>query len=133
LTNAGSAGGLGTYELSGLSVPGVYSLEFSADGYQTETRAVEFLDAAVTPVEPINMILRVTTVKGVVVGPDEDGLIAGLEGVTVELSDGLNIRQTLTSTFPAGALFKLMCGPAKSWISVIRSCNSSKLGRSSDR
>jgi hypothetical protein len=103
LTNAGSGGGLGTYELSGLSVPGVYSLEFSADGYQTETRAVEFLDAAVTPVEPINMILRVTTVKGVVVGPDEDGLIAGLEGVTVELSDGLNIRQTLTSTFPAGA------------------------------
>jgi hypothetical protein len=102
LTNAGSAGGLGTYELSGLSVPGVYSLEFSADGYQTETRVIEFLVAAVTPVEPIKMIRGIGTVKGVVVSSDGNGLITGLEGATVKLSDGLNVRQTLTSTFPAG-------------------------------
>jgi hypothetical protein len=99
LTNAGSAGGLGTYELSGLNVPGVYSLEFSADGYQTETRAVEFLDAAVTPVAPINMILNVGTIRGLVIGPND----VGLGGVTVLLGDGLNTRQTLTSTNPAGA------------------------------
>jgi len=119
LTNAGSAGGLGTYELSGLRVPGVYSLEFSADGYQTETRAVEFLDAAVKPVETINMIRKVTTVKGVVIGPDA----AGLAGVIVELGDGLNTRQTLTSTDPAGE-FSFPNVPPGSYSVTMTSTNS---------
>lgn len=119
LTNAGSAGGLGTYELSGLRVPGIYSLEFSADGYQTETRAVEFLDAAVKPVETINMIRKVTTVKGVVIGPDA----AGLAGVIVELGDGLNTRQTLTSTDPAGE-FSFPNVPPGSYSVTMTSTNS---------
>ncbi|MBT6443540.1 MAG: hypothetical protein HOK58_00960 [Acidimicrobiaceae bacterium] len=98
LTNAGSAGGLGTYEISELGVPGSYSLEFSADGYQTETRTVEFLDAAAKRVEPIIMIRTVAEIRGLVVGPNG----VGLGGVAVLLGDGLKTRQSLTSTNPVG-------------------------------
>jgi len=98
LTNAGSAGGLGTYEISELGVPGSYSLEFSADGYQTETRTVEFLDAAAKRVEPIIMIRSVAEIRGLVVGPNG----VGLGGVAVLLGDGLKTRQSLTSTNPVG-------------------------------
>ncbi len=118
LTNAGSAGGLGTYELSGLRVPGVYSLEFSADGYRTETRAVEFLDAASKPVEPINMVPTVAAIRGLVVGPND----TGLGGVTVLLGDGLNTRRTLTSTDPAGT-FTFPDVPPGSYSVTMRSTN----------
>lgn len=98
LTTGDDGGGVGTYSLSGIPVPGVYTITFDADGFVPETIEVGFLAAG--PAPPTDVVLRpdVGEVSGSVSG---EGTPLG--DVRVELSDGVAIRSTTTATAPAGA------------------------------
>lgn len=98
LTTGDGGGGVGTYSVSGIPVPGVYTVTFDAVGFVPETLEVGFLAAG--PAPPIDVVLRpdVARVVGTVRG---EGVPLG--DVRVELSDGVAVRSTTTATAPAGA------------------------------
>ncbi len=98
LTAGDDGGGVGSYSISGIPVPGVYTLTFDADGFVAETLEVGFLAAG--PAPPTDVVLRsdVGEISGTVSG---GGIPLG--DVRVELSDGVAVRSTSTATAPAGA------------------------------
>jgi hypothetical protein len=101
LTTGGDIGGVGSYRVSDIPVPGSYTVTFSAPGFLPETVRVGFLAAGEQP--GVDVVLRpaLATVSGTVTGAD--GI--GIGQASVELSDGTEegVRTTTTATSPAGA------------------------------
>jgi hypothetical protein len=97
LTSASESGGVGSYRVSDIPVPGVYTVSFVAPGYVTEVIEVGFLVAG--PVPGADVVLRpdVGSVSGTVLGGGTP-----LGDVLVELSNGVDVRSTVTATSPAG-------------------------------
>ncbi len=98
LTSGSGANGIGTYTIANLPTPGVYSVTFTLDGYETETQSVGFLGAG----EQGGIDVTMRTTAGKVTGTVRLGT-AGRAGATVVLSDGLTTRTTTTSSNPSGA------------------------------
>ncbi len=101
LTTGGGPTGTGSYSVSNLPVPGLYTVTFSLDGYQSETRQIDLLGATATPpVVDIVLHLASSTLNGTV---HVTGGQANLNvGLTVELSDGSTVRTAVTTSTPAG-------------------------------
>ena len=99
LTTSGTAGDAGSFTISGLPVPGSYTLSFSSPGFQTETVAAGFLAAGQQPVGTVTLLPETAVIQGTVGGPS-----GGLGSVTVTLSDGTaRTRVTTSATNPTGA------------------------------
>jgi hypothetical protein len=100
LTTGGEAGGIGSYRVSDIPVPGSYTVTVSAPGHLPETIRVGFLAAGEQ--SGIDVVLRQSTgrISGTVTAPGG----AGMGDATVELSDGTEegLRTTTTATSPAG-------------------------------
>ncbi|MEX2628247.1 MAG: carboxypeptidase-like regulatory domain-containing protein [Ilumatobacteraceae bacterium] len=97
LTAGDDGGGVGSYSLSGIPVPGVYTVTFVADGYVSETLEVGFLAAGPAPPTDVELRSDIGEITGTVRGGAEP-----LGDVGVELSDGVEVRTSTTATAPAG-------------------------------
>ncbi|MGB0112405.1 MAG: carboxypeptidase-like regulatory domain-containing protein [Ilumatobacteraceae bacterium] len=89
----------GTFTVSDLPVPGVYTVSIEAAGFQTETLSASFSAGGPQNLGQITLISSTAQVAGTVSGPN-----GGLGGVTISLSDGTPLVRTTTSaTNPAGS------------------------------
>lgn len=99
LTTSGTAGDAGSFTMSGLPVPGNYTLSFSSPGLQTETVAAAFLAAGQQSVGTVTLLPQTAVIQGTISSPS-----GGLGSVSVTLSDGTTrTRVTTSATNPAGA------------------------------
>jgi hypothetical protein len=99
LTTSGTAGDAGSFTMSGLPVPGNYTLSFSSPGLQTETVGAGFLAAGQQSVGTVTLLPQTAVIQGTASGPS-----GPLGSVTVTLSDGTaRTRVTTSATNPAGA------------------------------
>jgi hypothetical protein len=99
LTTGGPGGDAGSFTMSGLPVPGNYTVTFSSPGLQTETLGVAYLAAGQQSVGTVTLLPDTAVIRGTV-----NGTSGGLSGVTVTLSDGTTrTRVTTSATNPAGA------------------------------
>lgn len=91
-------GSVGSYALSGLAVPGSYTLTFSRPGYEPQTVPVR-LDAR-APAAKADATLTPGTgqLTGRVLGADG----APVAGATIAVSDGSEVRETTTVSTGAG-------------------------------
>jgi hypothetical protein len=88
----------GAYTVTDVPTPGSYTVTFSLTGFLDETRQVVF--DAPGPQSGVDVTLRPSdaTVAGTVTSGG-----AGLGGASIELTDGKNVRTTVTATSPAGS------------------------------
>lgn len=101
LTTGTGPTGQGSYSVSGLPIPGPYTVTFSLAGFQSETKLVGLPVATDTPaVVDVQLSRSTSTVDGTVFvtssTPNRN------VGLTVELSDGGTARTTVTTSNPAG-------------------------------
>lgn len=96
-TDTLTSGAVGSYRLSGLPLPGVYTVSFDLDGYARETVQVS-LDGE-TPEATASGVLTASVgrITGQVVDAATGAPIAGAE---VEVSDGSTARATTTASAP---------------------------------
>ena len=98
LTSGVGDNGVGSYALSGLLVPGTYTITFSKPGFQPTTLGVTFTAAGAQTGLDATMAPATSTVSGVA------SLSATpLAGLVVELADGTTSRTVVTAASPAGA------------------------------
>jgi hypothetical protein len=95
-----STGDVGAYHLTGLAVPGTYTVTFERDDLARQTRAVSLDRSSRRDVtgEDVSLTLATGTVKGVV--RDSQNNLAG--NVTVELIAGEKVFRTTSTTDPPG-------------------------------
>ncbi len=94
-----TAGAVGTYTISGLPTPGVYSLTFSLAGYVSQTLGVTLSSDG--RASGVNVVL--TPSAGQIKGTVTDSATGTrLAGVTVTITDGVLEQQTITASLPAG-------------------------------
>lgn len=98
LTTGDDGSGVGSYSISSIPVPGVYTLTFDAEGYVSETLEVGFLVAGPQPGTDVVLRTAASEITGTVTGGGQP-----LGDVPVELSDGVAVRSVTTATAPAGA------------------------------
>lgn len=91
-------GAVGSFRLTGLPVPGAYTLTLTADGFADQTVPVTL--AADEPLAPIAVTMTASTgaISGTVSGPDG----AGLAGATVTATNGLKSWPVVTTANAAG-------------------------------
>jgi hypothetical protein len=94
-----SEGDVGTYLLTGLPIPGTYTLTFSGAGLATQVRSVD-LDAADGNLAGLDTTMTAATAQVTGTVSDEAG---AADGVTVVLSDGTNTWTTRSANVPAGS------------------------------
>lgn len=101
LTTGTGPNGQGSYTVSGLPIPGPYTVTFSLAGFQSETVLVGLPVATDTPaIVDVQLSRATSTVAGtVLVSSSTPNRNVGL---TVELSDGGTARTTITTSNPAG-------------------------------
>jgi hypothetical protein len=101
LTTGGEGGGIGSYRVSDVPVPGSYTVTVSAPGFLPETIRVGFIAAGEQ--SGLDVVLRPST--GRVGGTVTAAGGSGIGDASVELSDGTEdgVRTTTTATSPAGA------------------------------
>jgi hypothetical protein len=98
LTTGGPAGAAGSFTVSGLPVPGNYTITLSGPGVQTETVGANFLAAGQQTLGAVTLLPDTAVIRGTVSGPS-----GGLGSVTVALSDGTaRTRVTTSATSPPG-------------------------------
>ncbi len=97
-TDTLTSGAVGSFRLTGLPLPGVYSVSFDIDGFARETVQVSL--GADTPEATANAVLTssVGRITGQVLDAATGEPIAGAE---VEVSDGSTVRQTTSASAPA--------------------------------
>lgn len=101
LTTGGGTTGTGTYSVSGLPTPGVYTVTFSLEGFQSETRQFGFVTATSAPaVVDIVLHKASSNISGTVTASGGNANVN--VGLTVELSDGTDVRTAITTSTPAG-------------------------------
>jgi len=98
LTSGVGVNGIGTYSLSGLVVPGTYTITFSKSGFVTTTAGVTFTAAGLQSALDASLAPASSTVAGAV----SIGAVP-TSGLLVVLHDGITSRQVVTTATPAGA------------------------------
>ncbi|HYD10370.1 MAG TPA: carboxypeptidase regulatory-like domain-containing protein, partial [Acidimicrobiales bacterium] len=99
VTESLSVGAVGTYLITGLPLPGTYTVTFSGAGYATQVRSVD-LDARSSSNETgvdATMTASTATVSGTVSDPDGPA-----SGVSVVLTDGTVTLATTSADDPVG-------------------------------
>ncbi len=94
-----TSGQVGTFRLTGLPLPGAYTLQFSQTGRRAETVRVNVAKASPEVVADARLLPAVGTIAGKVTSPAN----VGIGNAVVELSDGENVRRTSTASTPADA------------------------------
>jgi len=113
LTAGVGANGVGTYSLSGLTVPGTYTLTFSKAGFEPKTLGVTFTAAGLQGGLDVTLSPSTSTVSGVVsLGSTP------VVGATVVLSDGAVSRSVATAANPAGAFSFSNVGPGSYTLTI---------------
>lgn len=98
LTAAAASGGPGSYRVSGLTVPGTYTVTVSAPGHLSQTRSVTFVVASAETELDLTLAASTGSVTGTVVA---GGVPVG--GATVRIDDGRTARTVTSASEPAGA------------------------------
>jgi hypothetical protein len=88
----------GVFTVTDIPTPGTYTVTFSLIGFLDETRQVVFTTPGAQPGVDVTMRPSDATVSGTVTSGG-----AGLGEASIELSDGKNVRTTVTATSPAGS------------------------------
>lgn len=96
-TSTYTAGTVGGYRLAGLPTPGSYTLAFTLDGYATQTELITL--TAEQPERALEITLASATARlhGFVTTDR-----SGVGGATIEVFDGVQSRNTITASAPAG-------------------------------
>lgn len=94
-----TSGQVGSYRLTGLPLPGSYTLQFSLTGRRAETLRVNVAKTSPEVGADARLVPSVGAINGTVRSP----AAVGLGNATVELSDGENVRRTSTASTPAGS------------------------------
>jgi hypothetical protein len=113
---------VGTFAITGLPVPGVYTLTVSLAGYQPVTLPLK-LDGVTPPaLPPVTLVSALATISGIVQQPTSTGPIASV-GATVTVTDGAHVRTTLTVDAGSGAPrgTYTIAGLAPGWYTVTAS------------
>jgi hypothetical protein len=113
---------VGTYAITGLPVPGVYTLTVTLAGFQPVTLPLK-LDGVTAPSVPtVTMVSALGTITGIVQQPTSSGPILSV-GATITVTDGQHQRTTLTVDAGGGASrgSYSMSGLAPGWYSVTAS------------
>ena len=97
LTTTGTGGAAGSFTVSGLPVPGEYTITFTGDTVQDETLGASFLAAGTQNVGDVVLLPFTSQVRGTVRAGG-----AGLGEVVVTLTDGDRSQITTSATSPAG-------------------------------
>jgi hypothetical protein len=92
-----TAGSVGTYQLSGLTTPGSYTLTFSLAGYASETVGVTLGSSGSASGVNVSLPVYSGTITGAVSGKS-----GALTGVSVSVTNGVTIRTTVSSSNPPG-------------------------------
>jgi hypothetical protein len=93
-----TAGNVGTYQLSGLTTPGSYTVTFSLTGYISQTVAVSLASSGSATGVNVTLPLDAGTITGAVTSSAG----GALTGVTVSITDGQTVQTTMTSSSPPG-------------------------------
>jgi hypothetical protein len=115
---------IGTYAITGLPVPGSYTLTVTLTGFQSVTVPLK-LDGIHPPsVPPVTMVSALGTITGIVQQPTSTGPIPSV-GATITVTDGQHQRTTLTVDAGGGAArgSYSLTGLAPGWYSVTASRN----------
>ena len=97
-TNTLTAGSVGSYLLSGLATPGTYTITFSLSGYQSQTIAVPLSSSGSASGVTVTLLPENGSISGTV----RSSTGAPMSGVAVTITNGTTIRQTTTTSSPAG-------------------------------
>lgn len=92
-----TTGDVGRYVLTGLSTPGRYTITYSLEGYAPVTIGVTLADGGSDDSVDAILLRSTASIVGAVSGPA--GPIAG---ATVSITDGAEVRTTVTADDPAG-------------------------------
>ena len=98
LTSISVDGGPGSYRVSGLPVPGSYTVTVDADGFTSRTEAVTFVVASSDTTLDIQLVASTAAIRGTVTA---GGVAVG--GATVRIDDGRTTRTVISASSPAGA------------------------------
>ncbi|MEY2973811.1 MAG: hypothetical protein RIR49_231 [Actinomycetota bacterium] len=98
LTGAAASGGPGSYRVSGLAVPGTYTVTVTAPGFLGQTRSVTFVVASADSELDLALTRSTGSVSGTVVA---GGTPVG--GATVRIDDGRSARTVTSASNPPGA------------------------------
>lgn len=99
LTTDGAGGGPGSFTVSGLPVPGDYTISISGPRLQTETLGALFEAGGTQNVGTVTMLPTTSQVSGTISSPG----VGGLGEVEVTLTEGTRPRVTRSATNPPGA------------------------------
>lgn len=115
-------GTVGAYRLSGLGLPGTYTISFSLEGYTPQTMQVVVSKDQADATADVVLTPVLGRIRGTVLAPG--GVVVG--GATVEISDGTTVRTTATATTPASAVgtFDVTDLPPATYTVTVRSTGS---------
>jgi hypothetical protein len=96
-TSSTSSGSIGNWAIDGLSTPGSFLVSASKDGLSLESALITL---AAGGSGTVNLTLKAGqgSLVGVVDGPDSQGSVQGLGGITVTVTDGTVTRTATTVT-----------------------------------
>jgi Carboxypeptidase regulatory-like domain len=97
-TQSLTAGTVGSYELSGLTTPGSYTVTFSLAGYISQTVAVTLTSSG----SATNVDATLAVATGTVTGSVTSAAGGPLTGATVSVTNGQSTQSTTSSTSPPG-------------------------------
>jgi hypothetical protein len=97
-TDTLTAGSVGSYLLSGLATPGTYTITFSLTGYQSQTVSVTLVSSGSATGVAVSLPPEVGSVTGTVTSSQGKPL----SGVAVTITDGTAVKNTITTSSPAG-------------------------------
>ncbi len=109
-TQSLTAGSIGSFLLSGLTTPGNYTLTFSLAGYQSQTVSVPLGSSG----SASGVNVQLAPVTGTISGTVTSSTGGTLSGVAVTITDGKTVRNTTTTSSPAGG-FSLTGLPPSSY------------------
>lgn len=97
-TTSLTGSGAGTYVISGLTAPGQFTATFTLEGYRTVSVPVTLTADKPSAVENVKMESDRATLKGRVVTAGG----TGVNGVTIRVTNGMAIRETVSASGSAG-------------------------------
>jgi hypothetical protein len=96
-TSSTSSGAIGDWAIDGLSTPGSFLVSASKDGLSLESALIS-LDAGGSGTLDLTLKAGQGSLVGMVTGPDSLGVVQGLGGISVTVTDGTITRSATTVT-----------------------------------